>query len=741
MKKASRFGALQSKKTELLAPAGTFEMLKAVIHAGADAVYAGGSRFGARAYAGNFTQEALLAAIDYVHLHGRKIFLTVNTLFKQSEIDDLYEYLLPYYRQGLDAVIVQDFGVLRFVRACFPDLAVHASTQMSITGAYGAAYLKSFGVRRIVAARELSLAEIRALKSSVDIALECFVHGALCYCYSGQCLFSSMLGGRSGNRGRCAQPCRLPYTVLDADGRAISMPECYPLSLKDLCTIELLPQLIEAGIDSFKIEGRMKSPEYAAGVTAIYRRYLDRYFSGDFGNVQKADLLRLADTGSRSGFTSGYYVRRNGADMVTMARPCYEKGEAAYLDEVRARFVQKEQKLPVRANVRLNIGEPAELTVTCRDVTVSVRHGITQEAKKQPLSRETVAAQLSKTGNTPFVISSMEIVMEEAVFLPKQQLNELRREALEQLAKKIPEKYYRNGQTAGYETAFLHKKKETPYFAASIEASAQLSAVLAHDFITRVYLDGAMYTHGDFAAQLKEHVARSKDSKKQAYVALPFVFRLETARFYEKQMAAMEGAGVDGYLARSMDALGFLRDMQVDMQRCVLDYGLYAYSDSAKAAYAAAGWLWDTVPPELNKKELLARDNQASELLIYGHLPLMTGAQCLLKTLGRCTKNRANIQDVCYLKDRYAKKFPVRSRCSECYHTIYNAQPLSLIQLSGELGNIRPAGYRLSFTFETREQADNILGICQKSFFTRQKPDMAGLPGDYTNGHYKRGVE
>ena len=262
------------RKIEILSPAGSYESMKAAIAAGADAVYIGGSRFGARAYADNLTEEQLLEAIDYVHLHGRKIYLTVNTLLKEKELrESFYEYLRPYYERGLDAVIVQDIGVLQFVKEHFPDLPIHASTQMTITNALGARFLEEQGVERVVTARELQLEEIKNIREKTDVEIESFVHGALCYCYSGQCLYSSMLGGRSGNRGQCAQPCRLPYKV---NG---SKESSYVLSLKDICTLEYIPELVEAGIDSFKIEGRMKKPEYVALVTAMYRKYSVLYRS------------------------------------------------------------------------------------------------------------------------------------------------------------------------------------------------------------------------------------------------------------------------------------------------------------------------------------------------------------------------------------------------------------------------------------------------------------------------------
>ena len=304
------------RKTELLAPAGSFDILKAVVNAGADAVYAAGPRFGARAYAQNFTKEELLTAIDFVHLKGKKLYLTVNTLLKEQEMASLYDDLCPLYEAGLDAVIVQDLGVMQMIRDSFSELAVHASTQMTVTGAYGAKLLLEAGCSRIVTARELSLKEISNIYKQTGAEIESFVHGALCYCYSGQCLLSSMIGGRSGNRGRCAQPCRLPYELFDSQRKALSAGKKkgqYLLSPKDLCTIDLIPELIKSGVHSFKIEGRMKQAEYAAGVTGIYRKYIDQYTEDPTRTyqVKGEDRQTLLELGSRCGFTEGYYQKHN----------------------------------------------------------------------------------------------------------------------------------------------------------------------------------------------------------------------------------------------------------------------------------------------------------------------------------------------------------------------------------------------------------------------------------------------
>lgn len=277
LEKFSREDYVKQKRVEILAPAGSLESMKAAVAAGADAVYIGGSRFGARAYADNPEEDRLLEAIDYAHLHGCRLYMTVNTLMKETELADLYAFLEPYYMRGVDAVIVQDMGAFALIRERFPDLPVHASTQMTITGVYGARLLKELGAERVVTARELSLEEIAGIHREVDVEIESFVHGALCYCYSGQCLFSSLIGGRSGNRGRCAQTCRLPYDV-KRDGKTLNGKDSrYVLSLKDLCTLDLIPDMIEAGIYSMKIEGRMKSPRYTAGVVEIYRRYTNLY--------------------------------------------------------------------------------------------------------------------------------------------------------------------------------------------------------------------------------------------------------------------------------------------------------------------------------------------------------------------------------------------------------------------------------------------------------------------------------
>mgnify|MGYP000030384354 CR=1 FL=1 len=334
------------KQVELLAPAGNYEALEGAICAGADAVYLAGNRFGARAYADNFTEEELCKGIRMAHIYGRRIYLTVNILVKEAELPELVTFLQPLYEAGLDGVIVQDLGAVQVIRRYFPHLPVHASTQMTITGPEGARFLKEQGICRIVPARELSLKEIRRIREETGIEIETFIHGAMCYCYSGQCLFSSMLGGRSGNRGRCAQPCRLPYAVLDEKHREYKK-DAYVLSLKDMCGIKDLRGLADAGVYSLKIEGRMKQIPYAAGVVSYYRKYIDLFLSGQETQVSEGDYRAVLALGNRCGFTDGYYHRHNGSDMVTFTKPNYEKTNEALQQQILRTYENGAAKIPV----------------------------------------------------------------------------------------------------------------------------------------------------------------------------------------------------------------------------------------------------------------------------------------------------------------------------------------------------------------------------------------------------------
>lgn len=429
----------RKEKVELLSPAGSPEGFYGAVHAGADAVYLAGNEYGARAYADNFSVEELSECIRYAHIWHRKVYLTVNTLVKEEELERLPDFLKPLAEAGLDGVIVQDFGVLSVVRRQFPSLPLHASTQMTVTGPYGARLLKELGVVRIVPARELSLEEILTLKRESGLEVECFIHGAMCYSYSGQCLFSSIVGGRSGNRGRCAQPCRLPYRLQTARKSSTGQ---YPLSMKDLCALEILPELAAAGIDSLKIEGRMKKPEYAAAVTALYRKYLDRIQRGENAAPGRKDLELLQGLYLRSGIQEGYYHRRNGKEMMTLDSPAYNGSDEEVLADIRRKLIDTRPTIPVRMKAFFQVGQPAQVWISQASKPEEwhkVTGEVVQSASKTPVTRENLIRQLSKLGESCFSLDESfcggrpEIHADTNAFYPLKAVNELRRKAVSAL--------------------------------------------------------------------------------------------------------------------------------------------------------------------------------------------------------------------------------------------------------------------------------------------------------------------
>ena len=749
------------KELELLAPAGSLKTLKAVIHAGADAVYLGGSMFGARAYANNFNEEELLEAIRFGHIHGRKIILAVNTLLKEYELGQLYDYLRPYYEAGVDAVIVQDMGVMEFIKTHFPNLPIHTSTQMTITNVEGARLLKEQGVERVVTAREMSLEEIQRIHDEVGVELESFIHGALCYCYSGQCLFSSIIGGRSGNRGRCAQPCRLSYEVLQGEKSLTGHHATPILSLKDMCTLPFLYELADHGVYSFKIEGRMKTPEYAAGVVSIYRKYMDSYLDGSCIPVEKKDIRALLELGNRGGFTNGYYYHHNDSDMLSGESASHNKSEGVLQDNIRREYVDTELKEKIKGKLILNKECPAKIEVQYGKIKVSYQGDMVLVAQNRPLTKEVVTEKITKTGNTPFVFENLEVTMDDDIFMPVNQLNQLRRGALEALEEALLKPYERtlpelvetsSAETDRQTTGNAIKEKQISGQSLSqtsgqqsagsstevrvlIEDAEQLPAVLKADFVDTVYLDCMLYTRENLIRKLSEDIDRVHASGKKAFYVFPFIFRQQTSLFYEKIMPELKKLPLDGIMVRSLDEIAFIKEWGNENWQMVSDSNLYTYSNEAAEYFYRLGMIQDTIPVELNRKEILRRENSRSEMIIYGRLPLMITAQCIHKnTLGCMHQHK-----VLNLKDRYSVHFPVKNFCSECYNVIYNSLPVCLFKEDVTVKKIAPAALRLSFTTETEEETEQILTIYGDIY--KNGGILGQMPMECTNGHFKRGVE
>lgn len=700
---------------ELLAPAGSYEGLIQNLDCGADAVYVGGRAFGARAYAQNLSEEQLLQAIDEAHIRNRKLYLTVNTLLKNQELyRELYDYLLPFYEQGLDAVIVQDLGVLSFVQREFPGMHIHASTQMAVTGPEATVLLEKNGVNRVVTARELSLEEISSIRSATDMEIESFVHGALCYSYSGQCLFSSILGGRSGNRGRCAQPCRLPYQVYGTKGRLTKGKETCPLSPKDMNTIEILPKIIEAGVNSLKIEGRMKQASYAAGVVSIYRKYLDLYLEnpGKY-KVEEQDKKDLVALFSRGGSCKGYYEMRNGRQMMAFSN---DKKTGDVLGQLRKR------KEKVKGNFKLAVGKCAKLELEYNNTVVQTEGKVVQEAQKQPLDETRIRAQMLKTGNTPYEFEKMDIQLKGNVFLPMSAVNQLRRDAFEQLQNAIAESFRRERSKRPEGENFLENvPQEQPVFTASCETIEQAEALLLMDGIKGIYCNW------EFALRLLE-----KRCGKEIYMMLPHVIRPGDMQKLSERIQQAIAAGCRRFLVRNLESAAWMLHHGYG-KYCVLDSGMYTFNNESMDFWKRQGVERFTAPLELNGRELRGRCNKDSEMPVYGYIPMMISAQCVQKNLDACRKNYATLT----LKDRYDKEFRVKCYCGFCYNIIYNSLPYGLLKEKQDVKKLGFNGLRLNFTLESAEETRKIA----KDFIQCYQLDADSCAYTLTKGHFKRGVE
>lgn len=734
---------MRKPKVELLAPAGDFACFRAAINAGADAVYLGGEQFGARAYAGNFSAEEIIRAIHIAHMFDRKIYLTVNTLVKESEFGELVPYIGSLYEAGLDGAIIQDIGVLECLRQNFPGLELHASTQMTITGVYGARYLEKMGVCRVVPARELSLDEIRDIKEETALEVECFIHGAMCYAYSGQCLFSSVLGGRSGNRGRCAGPCRLPYTACRLPYADTGNRVQYPLSLKDMYTLPMLPELIRAGIDSFKIEGRMKRPEYVAGVTSIYRKYIDRYLEKPEKayKIAPADEQLVRQLYIRSDTCAGYYQRHNGKSMVTLTEPGYSGSSQETLKMIQEQYIDQNILLPITGTARICTGKPAELTFSYGSVSVTVTGDDVSPALNRPLGKEEIVQKLCRLGDTCFSLTDLAVDTDGASFMPVKALNELRRMAVSGLEHKILDQKKRSTscmgnirhEADGPRGKHAHVGRKVNELCVLVTTYEQLLAVNPFPDIRKIFVDADLFLQ-DMTAQ------RALLPEKEYFLVLPRIFRKRSYKYLPDYEKLLRNKCFSGAMVRNFEELEWLCEIGYTGKVCS-DNTVYVWNN-ASLSLLSRQLDCVTLPLELNRKELskLNRDMDCgSGLVLYGYIPMMCSANCVRKTLAHCIKDTASTDNRYHLTDRYRNVFTVTQNCKHCYNVLYNAVPLSL---HGQLEGILEKEYnqlRLDFSIEDESQTTAVIryyaGRMAGGFSSREFPFK-----EFTNGHYKRGV-
>ncbi len=715
---------MRNNRIELLAPAGDRDCFLAALNAGADAVYLGLKRFGARANAGNFTREELLQSLDTAHMHGMKIYLTVNTLFKDREMDELYDLLYDPYINGLDGVIVQDIGVMSYICDTFPKLPIHVSTQAGITASAGARFLLPLQVKRIVPARELSLKEIRKLYEDTNLEIECFIHGSMCYSYSGKCLLSSFIGGRSGNRGRCAQPCRLMY-----DGG-------YPLSLKDMCTIDMIDELAHSGVSSFKIEGRMKSSAYVYGVTSLYRKYLDIFETTGKCDVSSRDRSRLISIYTRSGNCSGYYKCHNDSSMITQGSPSYESSTEPCPSEA---VISPD--IPVNISCSIHTGEKAVICIYNDDHSIGQEVDIiAQKACNHSLTVETVENQLKRCGGSGFRAENVEVSVDEGLFLTKGQLNEIRRAGLEAFSDEILRKYRRkhdhlpekSREVCDDHDELSHDSKVETRI--SVLDKKQLEVSVSSDADTLII---PMSLADEDVLDILRHTG------KKICISLPVIVRDEDRANSSHNIRSFiesitKEPDINGFYVSNLESLQILKDLGYKGE-ITADYMFYAYNSRACGYLRKNGIANTVVPVELNMHELSDRAITGEELMIYGRIPVMISANCIQKTEKTCRRDRYGNR--LYITDRKGEKLFVYCNCNECVNTIYNSVVLSIADENALFERIRPSVVRLSFTDESGEETKRII---DRYFAGRNKNGSCKInpvEDKYTRGHLKRGVE
>lgn len=799
--KENTLSARRAKLPELLAPAGSRKAFLGAVKAGADAVYLGGEKFGARAYAENFTKEDIIRSVREAHILGRKVYLTLNVLTKESELEETVSFAEELYEAGLDGAIVQDIGVLAALHERCPGLALHASTQMSVTGPESVRFLKRLGVKRVVPARELSLEEIRILKEEEPIEVESFIHGAMCYAYSGRCLMSSFLGGRSGNRGRCAGTCRLPYRILDSNGQNMPLLEekgakrtgrnvplsrgkgpkgavqtdrvlTYPLSMRDMCVLEILPDLIDAGIDSFKIEGRMKSPHYAAGVSALYRKYIDRYVEWDAAGrktpwkVEAEDLRQLKSLYLRTDLSTGYYYKRNGRDLLTITEPGYAGTDDALLAEIEQKYLKELPKREITGKAVFVPGEPARLTVcaaglpgnsgsanagmpdSCSGVQAEVTGDLVQAAQKRPMEAGEIEKRLRKTGDAFFTFTDLEVEVPGDVFLPVASLNALRRDALEALEEKIIEKTDAErqqdkpediGQVQPDERKQIrpedreqHRRAGDPGKQEKAGSPSLWAVVTTLPQLRVAQRCGIQNIVAEDTPQITKALTDAERS--ELYAALPYVLRRNSLEAVRRLI----GSGYKGVLVRNLEELTLLKESGF-AGKIVADSSLYQWNTTAREVLLrecdliSLGW-------ELSARDMQPLVEGAGErqiLNVYGRIPMMITAGCVKKTAGVCSRAES---DFFYVEDRKGIRFPVRCDCKYCGNVIYNSIPQSLHTFVSKKDPVAigAAAWLCIFTDESGDETESVLRWYKAAADPGAAPDTAGILSDYTTGHYKK---
>ena len=692
---------------ELLAPAGSMESVVAAVQNGAGAVYFGYGNFNARRNAKNFSEEEAAAAVSYCHLRGCKVNLTLNTLLTDRELAGAAEVAAHASAIGIDAVIVQDLGVMRMLRQTVPDLPIHGSTQMTVHSLDGVKLCADLGISRVVLSRELSREQIAYICQHSPIEIEVFGHGALCMSYSGQCYFSSVIGGRSGNRGLCAQPCRLKY------GWG-AKADSYPLSLKDMSLAGYLKELQDMGVACLKLEGRMKRPEYVAIVTGIYARALK-----ESREPTAEELQQLEQAFSRQGFTQGYYLNQKGPDMFGIRQE--EKEPRELYAQARASYENGEhRKEPVRIYALIEKDQPAQIAVQDKEGrVVHVEGPVPEEARNVPLTQEKVEGQLTRTGGTPYACEKVMAKVEDGLSLPLSALNNLRRQALEDLSAQrvIPPQRRKEDFHPGVR---YQNQKQPPVVTVSVRDISQVSPELLN------LKPALLYIPADQGAAHPEVVERCQKEGVPVAVHLPRICSDTETGALEADLVALRNMGVEEALAGTLGVAK--RAMHLGF-RVRGDYGLGVYNSQTIKDLKRLGFVGGTASFELKLAQIRDLSKPIPlEFIAYGRLPLMITENCIVHNhTGQHTCANVN-----QLVDRKGERFPV-VKAWGCRNEILNSKKLFLADKAADYSRLGLWGARLQFTTESAPECARVL--------ERYLGKGHYLPNEYTRGLYYRDVE
>ena len=692
---------------ELLAPAGSMEALKAAVQNGANAVYLGCGSFNARQSAKNFTIQTLSEAVKYCHVRGVQVHLTLNTLVSDREMDDCCELIRQAAAAGVDAFIVQDLGVVELCRQIAPKVPLHGSTQMTVHSLPGVLLCAAWGMTRVVLSRELSREEIRYICENSPIEIEVFAHGALCMCYSGQCYLSAAIGGRSGNRGRCAQPCRLPYGFGRSEHR-------YPLSLKDNCLVHYVRDLEEMGVASLKLEGRMKKPEYVATVTRVYRQALDE------GNVTRSMEKALLDAFNRQGFTDGYYAADKGPQMFGIRDE--KREDAAWAKAARESYEAVENGLvPVKFRAIITENR-SELIVRDPDGNICKARGEQpQMARTRPLLAEDLAARLRKTGGTPFRCVDVDCRLEPGLMLSAASINAMRRDVLTQL---MAVRARRESPVLGKPRKLreVFGRREEPGLTIQITSKEQITGRLLSMQPQLLYVPLHLLVE-----ELDAFRGLIQNGCPVAAV-LPRIVHDSELPELKQDLLAVRSIGVRDALVGNLGLLIPVRECGMNIRG---DFGLNIFNSRSmevcrKLELASATLSFEMTLPQIRDVSKCVD----TELLVYGRMPLMVTENCIMRNrTGSCVCQQGPQR----LVDRTGAEFPVIRDGKSCRSVLLNGKKLSLLDRREDLNRLGLWSLRLYFTTENGKEVDRVL----RDYLNHAPFE----PGSCTRGLYLRGLD